>query len=91
MATAQRDQQHDLEFSAELDGLGPDSLRLTEFTRKERLSGLYEGSATLASRDPDINLNDCIDRTVILTLNDKYAAQPRYRKGEKGSKPMSLS
>ncbi|MCF6212045.1 MAG: phage late control D family protein [Gammaproteobacteria bacterium] len=54
---------------------------MTEFTRKERLSGLYEGSATLASRDPDINLNDCIDRTVILTLNDKYAAQPRYRKG----------
>ncbi|VAW92917.1 VgrG protein, partial [hydrothermal vent metagenome] len=81
MATPQRDQRHDLEFSIALDGQPQDSLRLTEFTWEEGLSSLYQGTATLASRDPDINLNDCIDRKVTLTLSSKYDAQPRYLTG----------
>ncbi len=45
------DQQHDLEFTVELDDQAPDSLRLTEFTWKETLSHPYSDTATLASRD----------------------------------------
>ncbi|HEB93269.1 MAG TPA: hypothetical protein ENI94_07340, partial [Gammaproteobacteria bacterium] len=75
------DQRHDLEFSINLDGQPRDSLRLTGFTWKETLASLYHGTATLASRDPGINLNDCIDRDVTLTLSSKYDAQPRYLHG----------
>ncbi len=46
MATAQREQRHDLAFSVELDGQAPDSLRLTEFTWEEYPSDLYHCTAT---------------------------------------------
>ncbi|HEB93876.1 MAG TPA: hypothetical protein ENI94_10525, partial [Gammaproteobacteria bacterium] len=75
------DQRHDLEFSIDLDGQPRDSLRLTGFTWEETLASLYHGTATLASRDPGINLNDCIDRDVTLTLSHKYDARPRYLHG----------
>ncbi len=59
--TIMQDRKQDLAYSIEIKGQDPKSLLLTGFKLTEKLSGLYYGTATLVSRDFNIDLNACID------------------------------
>jgi type VI secretion system secreted protein VgrG len=79
--TAQRGQKHDLEFSIILEGQAPNSLRLTSFEWQESLSQCDQGVATIASRNANIDLNQCIDQAVTLEIRHKYDPKIRYLHG----------
>ncbi|MCF6345431.1 MAG: type VI secretion system tip protein VgrG [Thiomicrorhabdus sp.] len=79
--TAQRGQKHDLEFSIQLAGQAPNSLRLTSFKWQESLSECDNGVATVASRNANIDLNQCIDQAVTLEIRHKYDPEIRYLHG----------
>ncbi len=74
-------QDQDLFFLIEIKGQQSGSLLLTSFNLTERLSTLYTGSATLISRDFNIDLNACIDKLVTVRVHKKYDAVVRYFHG----------
>jgi|GEM_PF-1474402 len=76
-----QDQLYDWGFTLDLEGQAADSLRVVDFQWQEALSGLYHGSVTLASHNPDLKLNDCIDHKVLLRIHHKYDDQTRYLAG----------
>ena len=76
-----QDQPYDWGFTVDLDGQPQDSLRVVKFDWQEDLSKCYKGTLMLVSHNPDINLNDCIDRKLILTIHHKYDDQIRYLAG----------
>ncbi len=58
--TIMQGHKQDLAFSIDIAGQDPNSLLLTNFQLTETLSELYFGTATLISRDLNIDLNACM-------------------------------
>ncbi len=81
MNTAQRGQVHDLEFTIQITSQPPERFRLTQFEWHESLSECYLGTATIASRDFNINPSHHIDQTVTLQIKHKYDPEIRYLHG----------
>ncbi|MCF6346566.1 MAG: hypothetical protein L3J00_08900, partial [Thiomicrorhabdus sp.] len=73
--------KHDLEFSIKLSGQAPNSLRLTFFEWTETLSTCDQASAIIASRNLNIEPNDCLDQAVTIEIKHKYDPQIRYLHG----------
>ena len=80
-AEIKQNQPYDWGFSLDLEGQAAGSLRVVGFQWQETLSALYQGEVTVASRDANLNLNDCIDRKVTLKIHHKYDGRLRYLSG----------